>query len=83
MTYNSIATTSNQYSSSIGDYRPVSGKSKSRLRIGKVRQDGLMEDRYKPGAPLNSLIYSARFSGFAKTAVEKAMLIYHTHPPIT
>jgi len=34
-----------------------------------------MEDRYKPGAPLNSLIYSARFSGFAKTAVEKRLLI--------
>jgi CRP-like cAMP-binding protein len=43
-----------------------------------------MEDRYKPGAPLNSLIYSARFfQGLPKTAVEKAIahLVTRTHPP--
>ena len=42
-----------------------------------------MENRYKSGASLNSLIYSARFfQGLPKTAVEKAVahLVTRTHP---
>ncbi len=42
-----------------------------------------MENRYKSGASLNSLIHSARFfQGLPKTAVEKAIahLVTRTHP---